>query len=71
MLSDKYRYIALDFETTWLDYDKDVPIQIWLVEMDASGNILQQFKSYIQPDKPVSELKTLVAYITWISIDDI
>ena len=71
MLSEKFRYVAMDFETTWLDYDKDVPIQIWLVEIDIFGNVLQQFKSYIQPDKPVSELKTLVAYITWISVDDI
>lgn len=71
MLSDKYRYIAMDFETTGLDLSKDEAIQIWLVEVDVFWNVLQQFKSYIQPDKPVSELKTLVAYITWISIDDI
>lgn len=71
MLNSQYRYVAMDFETTGLDYEKDVPIQIWLVEVDVSGNVLQQFKSYIQPDKPVSELKTLVAYITWISVEDI
>jgi len=71
MLSDKYRYVAMDFETTGLDLSKDEAIQIWLVEVDVFWNVVRQFKSFIQPDKPVSELKTLVSYITWISVDDI
>ena len=71
MLSDKYRYVAMDFETTGLDLSKDEAIQIWLVEVDIFWNVVRQFKSFIQPDKPVSELKTLVSYITWISVDDI
>jgi len=71
MLSDKYRYVAMDFETTWLDVSKDEAIQIWLVEIDVNWNIVNQYKSFLKPEKPVSELKSLVAYITWISIDDI
>ena len=71
MLSDKYRYVAMDFETTWLDVSKDEAIQIWLVEIDINWNIVNQYKSFLKPEKPVSELKSLVAYITWISIDDI
>lgn len=71
MLSDKYRYVAMDFETTGLDVSKDEAIQIWIVEIDVNWNIVNQFKSFLKPEKPVSELKSLVAYITWISVDDI
>ena len=71
MLSGKYRYVAMDFETTWLDVSKDEAIQIWIVEIDMNWNILNQFKSFLKPEKNISELKSLVAYITWISIDDI
>jgi len=34
VLSPKYRYIWLDFETTGLDLLKDEPIQLWIVEID-------------------------------------
>ena len=71
MLSNKFRYVAMDFETTWLDVSKDEAIQIWLVEIDVNWNIVNQYKSFLKPEKPVSELKSLVAYITWISVDDI
>ena len=71
MLSDKYRYVAMDFETTWLDVSKDEAIQIWIVEIDINWNIVNQYKSFLKPEKNISELKSLVAYITWISIDDI
>lgn len=71
MLSDKFRYVAMDFETTWLDITKDEAIQIWLVEIDINWNIVNQFKSFLKPEKNVSELKSLVAYITWISVEDI
>lgn len=71
MLSDKYRYVAMDFETTWLDVLKDEAIQIWIVEIDINWNIVNQFKSFLKPEKNISELKSLVAYITWISVDDI
>lgn len=71
MLSEKYRYVALDFETTWLDLSKDEAIQIWLVEIDVNWNVLNQFKSFIKPKNEVSELKSLVAYITGISVEEI
>lgn len=71
MLSDKFRYVAMDFETTGLDVSKDEAIQIGLVEIDINWNIVNQFKSFLKPEKDVSELKSLVAYITWISVDDI
>ena len=71
MLNDKFRYVALDFETTGLDVSKDEAIQIWLVEIDVEWKVLNKFKSFLKPEKDVSELKTLVAYITWISISDI
>ena len=34
MLNPSYRYIGLDFETTGLDFEKDEPIQIGIVEID-------------------------------------
>ncbi len=71
MLSDKYRYVAMDFETTGLDVSKDEAIQIWLVEIDINWNIIKQFKSFVKPQKNIWELKTLVSYITWITIKDI
>ena len=37
MLSDKFWYVAMDFETTWLDVSKDEAIQIGLVEIDKTA----------------------------------
>ena len=71
MLSDKFRYVAMDFETTGLDLSKDEAIQIWIVEIDTDWNVVKQFKSFIKPEKNISELKNLVAYITWIDIHDV
>ena len=71
MLNNQYRYVAMDFETTGLDVSKDEAIQIWLVEIDINWNVIRQFKSFLKPEKDVSELKSLVAYITWIDIEDI
>ena len=69
MLSPKYRYIALDFETTGLDLQNDEPIQIGIVECDAQGNFIAGFQSLIRISKPTKELKTIVGYITGISAD--
>ena len=71
MLSDKFRYVAMDFETTGLDVSKDEAIEIWIVEIDINWNIVKQFKSFLKPEKNISELKSLVAYITWISLEDV
>lgn len=70
-LNPNYRYIGLDFETTWLDFSKDEPIQIGIVEIDHTGKIIKEFSSLLKPTKDLSELKTIVWFITGISIDDI
>ncbi|MCR5412482.1 MAG: hypothetical protein K6E76_05955 [Patescibacteria group bacterium] len=35
-LNAQFRYVCLDFETTGLDFKKDEPIQVGIVEMDAN-----------------------------------
>lgn len=59
-LSSQRRYVGLDFETTGLDTQKDEPIQIALVEMDAQGNIVREFSSYLKPKKNIAALKDIV-----------
>lgn len=61
----------MDFETTWLDPSKDEPIQIWIVELDTQGKIIDQFQSLIKPSKKTDELKDIVWFITWFSIADL
>jgi DNA polymerase III epsilon subunit-like protein len=70
-LNPKYRYIWLDFETTGLDPTKDEPIQIGIVEIDSTGNIKESFSSLIQPTKDIDQIKTIVWFITGITIEDI
>ena len=70
-LNPKYRYIGLDFETTGLDFTKDEPIQIGIVEIDPTGKIINEFSSLLKPTKDINELKTIVWFITGISVDDI
>ncbi len=71
MLNKNFRYVAIDFETTWLDVKKDEAIQIGLVEIDSKWKFLKEFKSYIKPQKDISELRDIVAYITKIDLEDI
>ena len=71
MLNKNFRYLALDFETTGLDPKKDEAIQIGLAEIDINWKIIKEFKSFLKPQKDIKELKDLVAYITWISLDDL
>lgn len=71
MLNKKYRYIWLDFETTWLDPSKDEPIQIWIVEIDVHGVVISEFQSLIKPKKKTDELKDIVWFITGFSISDL
>ncbi|MDD3263239.1 MAG: 3'-5' exonuclease [Candidatus Absconditabacteria bacterium] len=66
-----YKYIGLDFETTGLDFTKDEPIQIGIVEIDPTGKIINEFSSLLKPTKDLSELKTIVGFITGINIEDI
>ncbi len=69
MLRDNLRFVALDFETTGLDIHNDVPIQIWLLEFDNKWNIIAGFQSLIYPEKTVKELKSIVGFITWLSVE--
>ena len=68
MLSKKYRYIWLDFETTGLDLLKDEPIQLWIVEIDIDGNIIDQYQTLLRPQKELKELKNIVSFITNIDL---
>lgn len=70
-LNPNYKYIGLDFETTGLDFTKDEPIQIGIVEIDPTGKIINEFSSLLKPTKDLSELKTIVWFITGINIEDI
>lgn len=69
MLRSDVRMIALDFETTGLEVSIDEPIQIGIVEFSAEGNIIGWFQSLIRPEKPTKELKSIVGFITGLSIE--
>jgi len=71
VLSPKYRYIGLDFETTGLDLLKDEPIQLWIVEIDVDGNIIDQYQTLLRPQKELKELKNIVSFITNIDLKDL
>ncbi len=71
LLNKQYRYIGLDFETTGLDYTKDEPIQIGIIEIDEQGNIIGEYQSLIKPTKKTDELKHIVGFITGLSIDEL
>lgn len=68
MLNPSYRYIGLDFETTGLDFDKDEPIQIGIVEIDHTGKVIKEFSSLLKPNRDLNELKTIVGFITGLDI---
>ena len=65
-LNPNFRYVGIDFETTGLDMKKDSPIQIGIVELNAQGEIIDQFESLIRPDKNIKELKNIVSFLTQI-----
>ena len=71
MLNSQFRYVGIDFETTGLDINKDEPIQIWIIEIDGNGKIIDQFDSLIKPTKDISELKSIVWFITGLSLQDL
>ena len=69
MLSDKVRIIALDFETTGLDPQSDEPIQIGILESDIHWNIIWWYQSLLHPKKPITELKSIVWFITGLTVE--
>ena len=69
MLRSDIRMIALDFETTGLDTATDEPIQIGIVEFNNEGKIIGGFQSLIRPEKPLKELKSIVSFITGLSVE--
>lgn len=71
MLSSHYRYIALDFETTGLDIHSDEPIQIGIAEIDAEGNLIGGFQSLLRPAKSPKQLKSIVGFITGLSLEQL
>ena len=71
MLSPQFRYIWLDFETTGLDLLKDEPIQLWIVEIDINGNVIDQYQTLLRPEKELKELKNIVSFITNINPKDL
>lgn len=69
MLNPWYRYIGLDFETTGLDFEKDEPIQIGIVEIDHMWKVIKEFSSLLKPNRDLNELKTIVWFITGLNIE--
>lgn len=65
-LNEGFRYVGIDFETTGLDTKHDSPIQIGIVELNAQGEIIDQFQSLIKPDKDLKALKNIVSFLTHI-----
>lgn len=71
MLSEKYSYLACDFETTWLDVSKDEPIQVWIIKCNAKGHVVDAYVSYIAPTKNIKDIKQQVSLITGLSLTDL
>lgn len=71
MLNPHYRYLSLDFETTGLDLQQDEPIQIGIVEFDDKGQIIWGYQSLLRPQKAEHKLKSIVSFITGLSIDSL
>ena len=71
MLNPHYTYCFLDFETTWLSYERDDIIQVGLIITNSQLQILNHYSSFINPGYEIEQLKTIVSYTTGISIDQI
>jgi len=70
-LSNEWKYVGLDFETTGLSRSKDEPIQIGIVEYDSHGNLLREYQSLLRPVQKIWEIKTIVNFMTGISLKDL
>lgn len=71
MLSPKYNYIALDFETTGLDTQKDEAIQIGIAKFDHTGKLLDEYQTLLNPQKNIEELKNIVGFLTGINYSEL
>ncbi len=65
------RFVSIDFETTWLDTQKDEPIQVWLVIANPDFLITDVYAQLIKPNKDIKELKHVVGYITWLELQQL
>lgn len=50
---------------------KDEPIQLWIVEIDIDGNVIDQYQTLLRPQKELKELKNIVSFITNIDPKDL
>lgn len=64
-------YICFDFETTWMNFQKDEPIQIGIIKFNKNFKIIDKYKSYFKPQKNIKELKDIVSFITWLKLWDL
>ncbi len=73
MLKKNLNYVCFDFETTWLDTEKDEAIQIWIIKFNYNFNILDKFESYIKPNNfdNLSNLSEIVEFTTWINLEQL
>lgn len=70
MLKD-LNYICFDFETTWLNFEKDEPIQIGILKFNNKFEITKTYKTYIKPRKDIDELRNIVSFITWLKLENL
>jgi len=70
-IKNSLRLVALDFETTGLDVDNDDVIQVGILVCDSNFRVVETFKSLIQTDKDIKELKHIVGFLTGLSLKDL
>ena len=61
-----HQYVALDFETTGLDHELDEPIQSAWIRFDHNFSVVQEYNSYICPERPLDQLSQTVTRLTGI-----
>ena len=73
MLKKELNYICFDFETTWLDVEKDEAIQIWIVKFNNKFEITDKFSSYIKPQNfdQLQNLSEIVEFTTGIKLESL
>jgi len=66
----KLNYVSFDFETTWLNIEKDDAIQVWIIKFNNHFQITDKFSSYIKPTN-IIDLPEIVEFTTWIDISQL